>query len=113
MGIEYCPNCQRGMMDNESRCPACGVSIMAAKARKTWMRQMKAYAVGIALGVALLGVSMPTLMHRQPGMEPDPTWVALAIAGGLALLGSIFGLALAAFFHHVWKKRTIEQENDA
>jgi len=101
------------MMDNEKVCPACDINLLEAQASKTWLRQIKIYTVSIVLGIVMLALTIPRLMHRAADTSPDQGLVAIAIAGGLATMGGLFGLAVAGFFYYIWKKKSAPAEDRA
>ncbi len=106
MAIRTCPECHRGFMEEEKHCPACGADLLASRASKTWLRQIKVYIAVVMAGIMMLALTMPRLMHTAHDAAPDTVLVAIAIAGGLATLGGLFGLAIAIFFYYLWKKKT-------
>jgi len=67
---------------------------------------MRIYSLAILFGIILLAYdySQFTSAHYGLNNAPLPLLILLA-AGGLGLMGGLFGLALAAFFS-IWHKRT-------
>lgn len=109
MGIQLCPKCQRGMMEHEKICPACGMSLAVNQIGKTWVRQIKVYAAMVIAGIILLLISMPKIIHHGH-TPPDQMLVIAAIAGGLASLGGLFGVCVALFFYYLWKNKTVDEK---
>jgi len=109
MAIQLCPQCERGMKDDEQICPACGASLAINQAGETWLRQIKVYTVTIIVGIVFLAISMPTVIHH--GHTPPELWVMIAaIGGGLAVMGGVFGLCVALFFYYLWKNKIADQQ---
>ncbi|MDQ6975920.1 MAG: zinc ribbon domain-containing protein [Mariprofundaceae bacterium] len=108
MSIQLCPQCQRGMKDDEQICPACGASLAVYKAGETWLRQIKVYVASIIVGIILLVMTMPKIIHH--GHVPaDQGLLAIAIAGGMASMGGLFGLCVALFFYYLWKNKSVDK----
>jgi len=57
---------------------------------------MKFYGVAVAVGMVLLIIAVPQLAGAT---KTSPPMLLMAIVGGFGVLGGLFGLVLAAFFH--------------
>ncbi len=98
--MTVCKDCGVAVDDGVQRCRAC----CYAKAVKTWQRQIRVYGVVVLIGIALFGFAI--MQIRSSGSEQiSPLLRILSVAGGLATLGGLFGLALAIFFQLWHKKR--------
>ncbi len=109
MTIQLCPQCERGMKEDEQICPACGASLAINKAGGTWLCQIKVYAATIIVGLLLLVVSMPKIIHHAMHTPPEQWVMIMAIAGGLAFMGGFFGLCVALFFYYLWKSKMADK----
>lgn len=64
---------------------------------------MRRSGYAMVAGLLLLIYALPALRHL-PHDAPLPPWLmGLAVLGGLGLLGGLFSLVLALFFH-MWHK---------
>jgi len=79
-------------------CPAC----LQAKLRGTWKRQMRYYGLSIIAGLLILIYVYLAVKGHGGGMGQGMQ--ALMALGGLGLMGGLFGLALAVFFH-LWHRK--------
>ncbi|MDX8401193.1 MAG: hypothetical protein R8K47_01030 [Mariprofundaceae bacterium] len=83
-------------------CPRCA---KLAHMRGTWKRQMRFYAAMMVAGAVVI-VGAWLIFGGVEGSER--AWFMAAALGGLGVLGGLFGLALAGFFH-LWHR---EPEDD-
>jgi len=89
------------MHDHKKVCKPC----IQDKIDATWKRQMRIYGVIVFTGAIMLLydiAEVKALPHDAAGI---PAYLmGTAALGGLAVLGGLFGLALAVFFH-VWHRK--------
>jgi len=62
---------------------------------QTWKRQMKFYGVAVVVGCVLLAVTLPQII----GGSMTPLLLVMSVFGGFGVLGGLFGIAVALFFH--------------
>ncbi|MDQ6996777.1 MAG: hypothetical protein Q9M82_04865 [Mariprofundus sp.] len=96
-----CSSCGVEMQDKKKLCMSC----IEGKINATWKRQMRIYSISVVLGIVLLVYDISevrALPHDAAGIPPY--LLGGCALGGLALLGGLFGLALAAFFN-VWHRK--------
>ena len=102
--MHTCSECGRSYSvrgSDAGLCPDC----LRKRLSRTWGRQMRFYGTSCLLGLVLLVyVVWQARTHQQAMGEHSMLWAGLAALGGLALLGGLFGLALAVFFHY-WHRR--------
>jgi len=59
-----------------------------------WMRMMKRYAIGMAIGMAILVYTFPQLQ-----VEASKPVLLETLLGGILTFGGGFGIAVSLFFH--------------
>jgi len=78
------------------------VSCRKVRLEKGWKKQMRFYGLIMAAGVLLLAYAIPEFRGQHYSLNDAPQGLLLSmVAGGLAVLGGMFGFALAIFFH-IW-----------
>jgi len=99
--MRECSSCGQKYSGKKKICDAC-IELLASR---TWKIQMRIYSLAILLGMVLLAYDYSQFTNGHYGLNsaPLPLLILLA-AGGLGLMGGLFGLALAAFFSILHKR---------
>ena len=101
--MAVCGGCGEVMEGERKLCPPC----TQQKVDSIWKRQMRNYSVAIVIGALLLLLAIyqvRSLPHMNGASSMPLSIIGEAALGGLGLLGGLFGLALALFFH-IWHKK--------
>jgi len=69
-----------------------------------WKRQMRFYGVAMGLGLLVLVWAIMHIRSSGADLHEHPWLMVESVAGGLALLGGLFGFGLAVFFS-MWHKK--------
>lgn len=94
--MSTCLNCGAEFEGETGLCASCKKADVLQRMHKTWKKQMRFYGVLMIVGLVVLGAIIPQL---QGSHEEVPRQMYLvAAAGGLCLLGGLFGFSLAVFF---------------
>ncbi len=96
-----CSSCGVEVQDKKKLCAPC----IQDKINMTWKRQIRVYSVMVLLGAILLVYDIAEVRALPHDAAGVPVYLMGGAAlGGLALLGGLFGLALAVFFN-VWHRK--------
>lgn len=96
-----CSYCGQEIAEGRKACQPCRESLI----KTIWKRQMRAYGIFIALGVGMLVYAYLQFTAHHYHIGDAPVMLNLAVVlGGLGLMGGLFGLGLAVFFH-IWHGR--------
>ncbi len=96
-----CSSCGVETHDNKKVCKPC----IQNKIEATWKRQIRIYSIIALFGAILLMYDISEVRALPHGADGIPVYLIGAGAlGGLAVLGGLFGLALAVFFN-VWHRK--------
>ncbi len=99
--MTVCSSCSVEIQGEEKVCKSC----VQDKITATWKRQMRTYGIVAAFGTVVLLYDIAQVRALPHGTAGIPAYLMAATAvGGLAVMGGLFGLALAAFFN-AWHKK--------
>jgi len=99
--MTVCSSCGIEMHNNKKICQPC----IQGRIDTTWKRQIRIYSIMAVFGAILLMYDISEVRALPHGADGIPVYLMGAAAlGGLAVLGGLFGLALAVFFN-VWHRK--------
>lgn len=99
--MSQCSQCGQDVPDNKKICKPCHEDLSS----RIWKRQMGVYSALIVLGLGVLVFDYFQFSMHHYHIENAPLHLKVAtLLGGLGLMGGLFGLALAVFFHIVHGK---------
>jgi len=100
--MNQCTYCGMEIPEGKKACQPCRDNLIS----KVWKRQIRAYGLFIALGLALLVYAWFQFAGHHYTISDAPLVLkAATVMGGLGLMGGSFGLMLAVFFH-LWHGRS-------
>ncbi len=97
---EKCTDCGNLLENEAADGGVCGRCAKLARMRGTWRRQMWFYAGMMLAGAVLIALAQSLYGHAEGG---ERAHFLMAALGGFGVLGGLFGLGLAVFFH-LWHR---------
>ncbi|HXH71356.1 MAG TPA: hypothetical protein VNI58_00885 [Mariprofundaceae bacterium] len=95
--MSICLNCGVDFEGEVGLCAACKKQEALQRAKGVWKKQIRFYSAMMLVGIVILGFAIFRIHGTHDDLSREMYLVSSL--GGLFLLGGLFGLSLAMFFH--------------